>query len=506
MPLDIGIKLHNIKNIVDFDYQFSFEKGIYALVGENAVGKSTVMSAIASTVYSAMITQYGKTEITNDSSIEISCLGNKDIWTCNNSIEALQCQHKRIVVFNGIYEGSIFSGTRFADMKNIDVILQNTPGFVDDFVPASEKMKEALSYILHDERGHYSELYKLRSFEIAKKYGLENMPYFLKLPDGQYISKYKMSSGECLLISLLNFINSTALMPKHLKHRKPVLAERMFIFIDEVELALHPSSIVRLIKYLEDMVRKNDLTVLFSSHSSELIRRISPDKMFYLENMNGHAQIMSPCYPQYAIRTLYDHDGYDSTILVEDSFSETIVRKLIQDFRIQNNLLINVIPVGAWNNTLSFQKRAIEQNAFGHDRFVFSIIDGDVKDEVNRSQQYNSIRKLFLPIKSVEKYIYHKLFVEPNPEFVRQFGNKYFTMTPLSVIMRQLKSRDEIVRDKTGKRLFSALCEELKKVGYTKETFVKELCEDLFVLEDFKPLKRNIEEFIRDNFYVVAKN
>jgi hypothetical protein len=215
---------------------------------------------------------------------------------------------------------------------------------------------------------------------------------------------------------------------------------------------------------------------------------------------------MSPCYPQYAIRTLYDHDGYDSTILVEDSFSETIVRKLIQDFRIQNNLLINVIPVGAWNNTLSFQKRAIEQNAFGHDRFVFSIIDGDVKDEVNRSQQYNSIRKLFLPIKSVEKYIYHKLFVEPNPEFVRQFVNKYFTMTHLSVIMRQLKSRDEIVRDKTGKRLFSALCEELKKVGYTKETFVKELCEDLFVLEDFKPLKRNIEEFIRDNFYVVAKN
>ena len=240
------------------------------------------------------------------------------------------------------------------------------------------------------------------------------MPYFLKLGDGQYISKYKMSSGECLLISLLNFIISTALKPRYLKHRKKVVADRMFIFVDEVELALHPSSIIRLLSFLDDKIEKEDLTVLFSTHSSELIRKIVPEHIFLLENNSGLCQITSPCYPQYAIRCLYDHDGYDSTILVEDTLAEIVVRKIIQDFRIKNNLLINVIPVGAWNNTLSFQKRAIEQNAFGRERFIFSVIDGDVKDEVNKVGQYKSLRKLFLPIKSVEKYLYQKLIQSPD--------------------------------------------------------------------------------------------
>lgn len=505
MSLDIEVSLNGIKNIKHFQYAFHFDKGIYALVGENAVGKSTVMAAIASTVYPKVISKYSKTELVPTSSIELSCNGHTDRWTAAANCQQLNKTQKAEVIFNGIYEGSIFTGTRFADMKNIDDILQRTPEFVDELIPASAELKNALSFILHGEPGHYEDLYKLRSFEIAQKYGLENMPYFLKLGDGQYISKYKMSSGECLLISLLNFIISTALKPRYLKHRKKVVADRMFIFVDEVELALHPSSIIRLLSFLDDKIKKEDLTVLFSTHSSELIRKIVPEHIFLLENNSGLCQITSPCYPQYAIRCLYDHDGYDSTILVEDTLAEIVVRKIIQDFRIKNNLLINVIPVGAWNNTLSFQKRAIEQNAFGRERFIFSVIDGDVKDEVNKVGQYKSLRKLFLPIKSVEKYLYQKLIQSPDVTFIKQIGNKYFTLDSIDSILRTARLDSNITYDVSGKKLFVFLSSYLEKVHLSKEEFVKNVCDDIFLYEDFSKLAKSIESFIESNFCVRSK-
>jgi hypothetical protein len=108
-----------------------------------------------------------------------------------------------------------------------------------------------------------------------------------------------------------------------------------------------------------------------------------------MKNEAGIAKIISPCYPQYAIRSLYNHDGYDCTILVEDRVAELIIRKLIADYRTNNNLLINVLPVGCWNNTLELQRNFCEQNILGRDKFTFSIIDGDVEDEVNGLYTYD---------------------------------------------------------------------------------------------------------------------
>ncbi len=502
--LKIKLSIENVKNIKSFDYEFTFKKGIYALVGENAVGKSTVMSAIASTVYPKTLLRMGSTEVSEKSRIETACKEEKDVWTYNDKLNAMRFDHTR-VVFNGIYEGSIFSGTRFEDMKNIDKLVQDIPDFKNEFVKASDELKYALSTILHNEDGHYNELYKLKNMQIAQHYDLNNMPYFLKLDDGQYISKYKMSSGECMLISLLNFINSYALKPQRLKYRKKIVDSRLFVFIDEVELALHPSCIIRLVDYLENMIRSTNLTVLFSTHSGELIRKIKPDNIYYLENIKGKAKLVSPCYPQYAIRSLYDHDGYDSTILVEDKLSEIIVRRLIDKFRVKNNLLINVLPIGTWNNTLAFQARAIDQNAFGRDKFLFSIIDGDVQQSVNKCQQYTHLKKLFLPIKSVEKYLFQKLIIEKDKDFIRVIGNKYFTLQPLDAIIKDFCINGEGKQDITGKSIFKHLLFHLGKVGIDENEFVKFFCDDLFGFENFDKTRDSIEKFIMDNFCITKR-
>ena len=69
MSLEIQLEIQKIKNINNFKYAFSFDKGIYALVGENAVGKSTVMSAIASVVYGQNLKKLGDSELCSESKV-----------------------------------------------------------------------------------------------------------------------------------------------------------------------------------------------------------------------------------------------------------------------------------------------------------------------------------------------------------------------------------------------------------------------------------------------------
>ncbi len=498
MPLEIQLEIQKIKNINSFNYTFSFDKGIYALVGENAVGKSTVMSAIASVVYGQNLKKLGDSELSSESKVVVRCFGQEDIWTYNECAKKLKADPLKIS-FYGIYEGSVFNGTRFEDMKNLDDLITDE-NFVSQLVPATDELKDALSQILHGENGHYRELYKLKNMNIARRYGLENMPYFLKLSNGKYISKYKMSSGECMLISLLNFINSTALKPEQIKHKHKVTSDRLFVFIDEVELALHPSSIDRLLEYMTKMIEEKDLTVLFSSHSSELIRRIHPRNIFYMKNDNGAIRIISPCYPQYAIKSLYNHDGYDCTILVEDKVSELIVKKLIVDYRTKNNLLINVLPVGGWNNTLELQRNFCEQNILGRDKFTFSIIDGDVVDEVNKNERYKPLKKLFLPIKSLEKYLYQKILEENNIELITYIGNRFFVLTSFEDIIKECRSNVFVMNDVSGKALYELIIKKLDIERVTEDELIKEFSEYLFEKENFSKLQNNIEKFISVNF------
>lgn len=498
MALDLYLEIDKIKNIDHFEYTFSFDKGIYALVGENAVGKSTLMSAIASVVYRQTLKRLGESELCPESKVTLKCMDKETVWSYDGEVCKLT-PFDLAIQFYGIYEGSIFTGTRFEDMKNLDDLTSDQE-FVDKLVPATDDLKDALSTILHGEKGHYKKLYRLKNMDVARKYNLGNMPYFLQLENGKYISKYKMSSGECMLISLLNFINSSALKPEEIRHPHHVLSDKLFVFIDEVELALHPSSIDRLLEYLEGMIAKKDLTVLFSSHSSELIRKIHPRKIYYMKNDAGEAKIISPCYPQYAIRSLYNHDGYDCTILVEDKVAELMVRKLIADYRTRNNLLMNVLPVGGWNNTLELQKNFCEQNILGRDKFTFSIIDGDVKEAVNKHPEYNALKKLFLPIKSLEKYLYQKVLIDKDAAFITYFGNRYFTLTSFDEIVKGCRGNAYVMQDLSGKALYELILKKLATERVDEDTLVRDFSEYLFTKENFASLQNNIERFIDSNF------
>lgn len=60
---------------------------------------------------------------------------------------------------------------------------------------------------------------------------------------------------------------------------KPII-----MLIDEIELALHPIAVVRLLDLLRELIdQHHNLVVILTSHSPEVIRTIQPNNLFQIE-------------------------------------------------------------------------------------------------------------------------------------------------------------------------------------------------------------------------------
>ena len=74
--------------------------------------------------------------------------------------------------------------------------------------------------------------------------------------------------------------------------------------------------------------------------------------------------------------------------------------------------LINVLPVGGWENVLKFQNESYQTNTFGIGTKVFSILDGDIRKMVKK--EYRNLHKFFLPIKGFFIYIEGMILIQQN--------------------------------------------------------------------------------------------
>lgn len=486
---DMSLQIENIKNIKNFSISIPISKGIYCIVGANGSGKSTIMRALAQSVFSSSLQEFNIEDFYDDASVTFEIDGNKTIWKYKakenkwfSNVKPTERIH-----FDGLYEGSLFYGTRFDDSLSVDKLYKDGLIKNEDIVDADKYVKEQLSFILHGDMNHYSKLKRIRNKDISKKLGLKNTPYFQETKNG-LISQYRMSSGECLLISLLHFIYN-ALIRRSLPANKPIL-----MLIDEIELALHPVAVTRLIELVERIQEEHDnLVVYLSSHSPEVIRKINPRNIYMLEyDMHKESiDITNPCYPSYAIRDVYIHDGYDYVIFVEDNLAKIIVEEYLKKLKIRQSRLVNILPVGGWENVLTLHNEVYISNTFGVGTKLFSILDGDAKDLV--SKQYKSYPKLFLPILSVEKYLYRVLITDVNREVKKQINDAFFSVESIDTILSDYYIGDS-KNDRNGKTLYAKIVDNLKKRKITEEIFITGLAKVIMDNHDFSAFENNLNK------------
>ena len=196
------IRIHNIKNIKDAQIEIPFDNGIYTIVGSNGCGKSTLMLCMAQ-LLSNQLSRLAVSDAKTDSFVEFEVDGNESIWRRSNTPkwQHFGKRHK----YNGLYEGSLFYGTRFEDSTNIERMIENGRITEHELADADDYVKDKMSYILHGDLIHYRTLKRIKNKLVAQQLNIRNRPYFINVDD-HLISQYKMSSGECLLVSLLHFL------------------------------------------------------------------------------------------------------------------------------------------------------------------------------------------------------------------------------------------------------------------------------------------------------------
>ncbi len=493
MP-DIDLTMRNIKNVKTADMCFPLERGLFAIVGENGCGKSTIMLALSLMVKTSSAHLLSNDAVSDDSAIEIQAGEKYDKWYFNPKRRELTTgkfyENKRngrstlrvSTHIEGFYEGSIFYGRRFDDYNIIDDFMKRED-FRHLLIDADDYVSEQLGFILHNDKRHYDGLKKICSRPKAKQHGFKGVPYFIEI-NGQIISQFKMSSGESMLISLIDFINNVII-------KNPRRKDKILVLIDEVELALHPGAIDRLVDYLGELVKTAtaDITIYFSTHSSELIRRISPRRIFLIENNGGAIDVVNPCYPNYAIRNLYIPNGFDFVLLVEDELAKAIVEQVIRANNLAQSKLCCVLPAGGCNQMLKLHHDMVTYNTLGQGKKIISIYDGDVEDSISHDERYSNLLKCFLPIPSVEKYLKAKLLDDYDGAFVKLIGDKYFNQRSLTSIVNDYKndSRTTGGKDSSGKNLYKVIISNLEKIGMPEADFIKYLSDDIYEYE--KPTK-----------------
>ena len=456
MKLEMTIK--NIKSVKELKISLPVDKGLYAITGQNGSGKSTVITCASSAYFNMQMNEYfGKTP--DDASILFELNGARKEWRKLRG--RWQKSFHNNFQLSGFYEGSIIFGNRFRN-TNYDLLMKLDR--IDDskLQPASEFIRGHLGKILHNNEKFYDRVLKLNSRDAGNLVQFAGDIFYYQKA-AKRVSQFHMSTGENLLISILNSIDRRN--NDRVEKTVPCL-----LLLDEIELALHPSSLKRLLAFLKDISDKFNYAVYFSTHALELISSIKPTNIFFLDRHSDDSiEILNPCYPAYATRILYDHEGYDYIIMVEDDLAREIVRKILRDNCLINNKLVHVLPCGGYTNTIELANEVITSNLTGKLSKISIILDRDIKDDaedyVSKHGIRNNIPLNYLPIASLEKYLKSKLVDNVDHNLFRQLNDLVFHQKSLSQIIEEYKSNYDTAKDKRGKRLYDFIDEELRNRG-----------------------------------------
>jgi len=501
MDSTLQITIHKIKSINHAVIELPIENGVFAIVGNNGTGKSTIIYSFAQLINKGSLSSFGIGYGDGDSYVEFDFEGINNRWEVNqdkfDSNKVFLPTPANQIHINGMYEGSLFFGFRFQNYEKVKNLISTGKITEDNLSDADDYIVKNLGYILHGDETHYSnsKIVRIRNKYMVKSLGLNETPYFMFSGD-LLVSQYGMSSGESLMLSLLHFIYNS-IVRRSLDPKLPAL-----MLIDEIEIALHPIAVSRLIDLLNELTNNREkLTIYITSHSPEVINKIKPNNMFKLELDDSESAntliVTNPCYPSYAIRDVYCHTGYDWLLLVEDDLARIIVESILIDQKINDSKLTHVTPVGGWDNVLKLQIDLLRNNVLGEGKQILSILDGDIKSECNRNKKYKTLPKLFLPIASVEKYLKKVLLDKRDNTIYKRINDEFFQLRSLNSVIQDYRN-SRIVNDRNGKKFYKLfILKAVNERNIDEQNFIMRLAVIIKETIDFSAFNASISEAIR---------
>lgn len=268
-----------------------------------------------------------------------------------------------------------FDQVQFIPSRGDRFFVQEADVFGRDLLEVEENIKDRMNEMFASNK--YSDLKKIRINPSQKRGANSRSNNAFVLPAGvhngtqMFFSEKNFSMGEVLILNLLLALQK--------------LKNRSLLLIDEVELALHPRVQVELYRYLEQVSKNRNITVLISTHSSSLIKA-SKSLILLDKQSNGVVNVEKDCSPAKALGALaYDEDVVpDAVFYVEDKHAKILLHEMLQFYWQKKPNKppkdIRLVYIGGYKQVLEFLDQA-NGYLFHNNLPTRAFLDLDVKDE-----------------------------------------------------------------------------------------------------------------------------
>ncbi|MRR50812.1 MAG: ATP-binding protein [Rhodocyclaceae bacterium] len=392
-------KLLTIRNLKQINHlEFAMPKpGVHILSGTNGAGKSCLLTCLLrigrpNAFQSAFLTSKMSDALDIFENAEISYSVNGSTVTYRYSGErwspSPKSQSKLLQNFG--YPSVIYAA---ANAERIEPREEDfKPRYVRD---AAETLRNAAKNILGDEKFE-----RLKVVNVRRGVGAEA---FLMVEAGgkgkkvTYYSEKNFSLGEICVLKLLRQLETCP-------HQSLVL-------IDELELALHPRAQVALLRYLEKITEEKSLTVIFSTHSVNLIKTAKRENFYFIERADGKTNVIHQCFPTYALGHIASKEERtpDLVVYVEDEQAQLIVDAIIKRFLRtemdgRSKPTVVVAPIGPLAAVIAFLGRT--GSLLPKSVRQVAMLDADAKSEYIDPLEKSKNHKELAKFQAIETQIY----------------------------------------------------------------------------------------------------
>ncbi len=119
------------------------------------------------------------------------------------------------------------------------------------------------------------------------------------------------------------------------------------VLIDEVETSLHPRAQRRLIRDLAKMARENELQIMLTTHSPYILDELPPEGRIYIMDGAGGKTIVTGVSPEFAMTRMDEEQYPECDVYVEDNRASTFLSELLVSSNRDMLTRVRIIPYGA---------------------------------------------------------------------------------------------------------------------------------------------------------------
>lgn len=342
-----------------------FSGGITALCGANGVGKTTLLSAILSTLVSEKclneniaLVKLGQASFTGKGTVGANDFSRSvQIGTDNIELEPKVLDIESIWIEVANQAPQIIS--LFTNMTNLDELLEGEGGKVEK----SDFLKLA-SYVVGKQYDACT------TYEIElDQYGI--VPYFKVVAEGVEYGSETMGLGEISAQVILWNLNR--------------LQKNSILLLEEPESFLSPKAQSALLDVIAKISEEKKVWVILTTHSPEILRNIPIAHIRMLVRVGGNVNVITPTRQMDYLQLLGVSPHKVGAIFVEDRAAREYAKCWLGWH--SSNILheYEVVDVGSVNNIVQHLKDFPELGKWFK---VIGLFDGDQKDIIKEKYKW----------------------------------------------------------------------------------------------------------------------